>query len=543
MSSPTAGPRTPSTLVLLDAVSWRTPDGRPVLDGVSLSLGGEKTGLVGANGCGKTTLARLAAGELTPAAGSVRRAGRVAYLPQDFAPLADASVAETLGVADKLAALARLTAGAGRDDDLAVLDDDWGVEARVAAVLGRFGLEGVGQDRPVGSLSGGETTRVVLASLLLRGADLVILDEPTNNLDRAARRDLYAAVRDWPVGLLVISHDRELLGLMDRIAELGPHGLRLYGGNYAFYAEQRRLEEEAARRGLADAEKTLRKERREAQATRERQERRNSRGKKDRDQVGQPTILLNKFRETSENTTARLAGVGEARVADARADLEAARERVAERARLDITLTPVDLPAGKTVLELEDVSFAFPGAAPLLRGVSLRLVGPERVALVGPNGCGKTTLLRLITGELTPAAGVVRVGVERVNCLDQRAALLRPERSVLENFRACNPGLSETVCRLTLARFLFRTDAVHRPACTLSGGERLRAALACVLTGVAPPQLLLLDEPTNHLDLDSLANLEQALRLYTGALLVVSHDRAFLDAVGVTRFVELEAQR
>src|SRR5262249_59272787 len=114
-----------------------------------------------------------------------------------------------------------------------------------------------------------------------------------------------------------------------------------------------------------------------------------------------------------------------------------------------------------------------------------------------------------------------------------------PGRSVLENFRAFNPGLSETVCRLTLARFLFRTDAVHRPAETLSGGERLRAALACVLTGVAPPQLLLLDEPTNHLDLDSLANLEQALRQYTGALLVVSHDRTFLNNAGVTRSVDL----
>jgi ATPase subunit of ABC transporter with duplicated ATPase domains len=161
------------------------------------------------------------------------------------------------------------------------------------------------------------------------------------------------------------------------------------------------------------------------------------------------------------------------------------------------------------------------------------------VALLGPNGSGKTTLIRLILGELRPAAGGVYLGVERAHCLDQRASLLHPGGSVLDNFRAWNPGLSETVCRLTLARFLFRTDAVHRPAGTLSGGERLRAALACVLTGVAPPQLLLLDEPTNHLDLASLANLEQALRLYTGALLVVSHDRTFLEGIGVTRRVEL----
>jgi len=192
------------------------------------------------------------------------------------------------------------------------------------------------------------------------------------------------------------------------------------------------------------------------------------------------------------------------------------------------------------VVELEDVSFQHAGAGrPLFTGFDLRLVGPERIALVGPNGSGKSTLLRLLLGELQPTTGSVRVGVERVNCLDQRASLLNPHRSVLENFRTWNPGLTETVCRLTLARFLFRTDAVHRLPTTLSGGERLRAALACVLTGVAPPQLLLLDEPTNHLDLASLANLEQALRLYTGALLVVSHDRTFLENIGVRRRVEL----
>jgi ATPase subunit of ABC transporter with duplicated ATPase domains len=131
------------------------------------------------------------------------------------------------------------------------------------------------------------------------------------------------------------------------------------------------------------------------------------------------------------------------------------------------------------------------------------------------------------------------VGVKRVTCLDQKAALLRPEWSVLENYRACNPGLSETDCRLTLARFLFRTDAVHKPAAALSGGERLRAGLACTLTAAVPPPLLLLDEPTNHLDLESLDNLEQALRGYTGALLVVSHDRTFLENIGVTRCIEL----
>jgi ATPase subunit of ABC transporter with duplicated ATPase domains len=527
-------------IVLATGVSWRTPGDVPVLDDVTLSLGREKTGLVGANGCGKTTLARILTGDLTPTTGQVHRHGSVAFLPQDFTPLGTQTVAQVLGVADKLAALARLTEGSGSVDDLALLDDDWGIESRVAAVLDRFGLSHLGLDRCVETLSGGETTRVVLAGLLLARTDLLVLDEPTNNLDRTSREALYAAVADWPAGLLVISHDRELLDLMDRIVDLTGGTPRVYGGNYTFYAEQHTVEEEAARQDLAEAAKTLRKVRREAQAARENQARRNSRGKKDREKVGMPPILLGAMRNTAEATTARLKTTLDEKVTAARSTLDEARDRVDSRALLDITLTPVDLPAGKIVLDLQGVSFAY-GDVRLLTDLDLRIVGPERVALVGRNGSGKTTLLRVIQGELQPAAGTATIGVERVGFLDQRAELLRPEWSVLENFRAGNPELSETVCRLTLARFLFRTDDVHRLAGTLSGGERLRAALACVLTGVKPPQLLILDEPTNHLDLESLANLEAALRLYTGALLIVSHDRRFLEAVGVTRQAELSA--
>jgi ATPase subunit of ABC transporter with duplicated ATPase domains len=461
-------------------------------------------------------------------------------LPQDFWPVQEQTVAEALGVRDKLDALGRLKAGNGSDADLAVLDDDWAVEERVAAELSRLGLSAVGLDRRLGSLSGGETTRVVLASLFLRRPDLLLLDEPTNNLDRESREALRAALADWPGGLVVVSHDRALLRLMDRMVELTPKGAKSYGGNYDLYVEQRNAEARAAEEQLAAAEKDLRRARREAQAARERQERRNSRGAKDRDKVGIPTILLNAMRQKSEQATARLKTTHDDRVAGARDTLAEARERVEQSRELAVRLPPIDLPAGKLILEVEDVCFRYPGSPrPLLDGFTLRMVGPERVALAGPNGCGKTTLLRLIRGELTPDAGTVRVGADRWRCLDQSADLLIGRLTVLENFRRHAPRVSETACRMTLGRFLFRGETVHKPATALSGGERLRAALACVLSAAEPPQLLLLDEPTNHLDLPSLANLERALRGYTGALLVVSHDRDFLDAVGVDRVIEL----
>jgi ATPase subunit of ABC transporter with duplicated ATPase domains len=176
----------------------------------------------------------------------------------------------------------------------------------------------------------------------------------------------------------------------------------------------------------------------------------------------------------------------------------------------------------------------------VLDGVSLRIVGPERVALAGPNGCGKTTLLRVAMGQLAPDAGTVRrLPGARTASLDQQGAALDPALSVLENFRAFHPRMEETAARYFLARFLFSHEAALQAVGTLSGGQRLRASLACVLGGEHPPSFLVLDEPTNHLDLDALEALESALRAYDGALLVVSHDAAFLDAIGVERHLAL----
>jgi len=525
-----------------DRLACSLADGRTLFQDFTAGFGRERTGLVGPNGVGKSTLARILAGELEPTAGTVVRRCTVGYLPQDFEVRADAPLASILGIAERLAVVERVYAGTADPAELDLVGDDWDLRERAEAALDRLGLSHLRLDRPVLRVSGGEATRVALAGLSIAGPDFLVLDEPTNNLDAQGREALYEFVRGWQGGLLAISHDRTLLRLMDRIVVMTERGTRVYGGDFDAYRAQRAAEDEAAARELASAESALRTARRKAQEVRERQDRRASQGKAGRANATLPKILLNARKARSEGTTARLREVGARVVEESRERKEAARERVEERAVLAVDLPTVGLPAGKTVLELEGVSYRHPGApGEALRDLSLRLVGPERVAVVGPNGSGKSTLLRLVAGELAPTSGVVRVGIapEEVAHFDQFARRLDPSRSVLENYRAANPSLDETRARTALARFLFVEDGAHQPVGTLSGGQRLRAALACVLNGWRPPRLLLLDEPTNHLDLDSLAALESVLNGYDGALLAVSHDRAFLEAVGVRRWVEL----
>ncbi len=519
----------------LDSVAARTPDGRPLFENLTLAFGPERTGLVGRNGVGKTTLLRLIAGEATAAAGSIGVNGRIGMLRQAVTPALDATVVDLLGVADDFARLARIEAGAGDEADFS--DADWTLPARLEQALAEVGLAGIDPARTAASLSGGQATRAALARLLVQAPDLILLDEPTNNLDVEGRELVTQVLRGWRGGALVVSHDRGLLREMDRIVELSSLGARVYGGNYDLYAERKAEEQAAAERDLAAAERDSDRVAREAQSARERQSRRDSAGKRFAAKGGTPKIVLGMMAERAENSGARGEILAERQREAAAERLNAARERVERARELGFTLPSTGLPPGRTVLTLEDVSFRY-GDAPVLSAVSLRITGPERVAITGPNGRGKTTLLKLAAGLIEPTAGLVTRG-SSATLLDQRTALLADEETILQNFQRLNPGASLNDAHAALARFLFRNTAAHQVAGSLSGGERLRAGLACVLARLEPPQLLILDEPTNHLDLTSIAAIETALSAYDGAMLIVSHDPDFLEAVGVERTVEL----
>lgn len=526
----------PHPQITLDGLGYATPDGHSLFENLTLTFGAERTGLVGRNGVGKSTLLRILTGEVAPTYGAATIRGRLGLLPQALEPPPGAGVADLLGVADALARLRRIEAGQGSQDDFG--DADWTLEARLDAALAELGLPGLDLERPAASLSGGQVTRARLAGLVAAEPDLLILDEPTNNLDAAARDLVAELLGRWKGGAIVVSHDRALLRRMDRIVELTSLGAQVYGGDYDLFAERKAQAEAAAVRELADAEKTAARVAREVQVAAERKQRKDAAGKRSRAKGDAPKILLDAQAQRAEATGARERRVAE-RLKAAASDAQAAADAKVERVRkLAFELPPSGLAAGKTVLAFEDVTFAWPGGPTLLRGRSLRVTGPERVAISGTNGSGKTTLVRLAAGELAPIAGRIVRGVPAA-FLDQQASLLGSDPTLVAAFRRLNPASSENAARTALARFLFRNTAAENPVTSLSGGERLRAALACLLLGDCPPKLLILDEPTNHLDLDSIGAVEAALAGYDGALLVVSHDPDFLAAIGVERDVRL----
>lgn len=495
--------------------------------------------MVGRNGAGKSTLLRLIAGEAAPAEGSVTHTGAVGVLHQrhDLAP--GERVVETLGVGEAMAVIDRVLAGKTEDDDLERAD--WTLESRIAARLATVGLSGLDLERPTETLSGGELTRLRLAGLMLAEPDLLLLDEPTNHLDADARRFVAEALDGWSGGAVVVSHDRDLLNRMDRIVELSSLGASVHGGGYDDWAAWREIERAAAARGLAEAERGVAQAGREAQAARERQARRDRAGRAFRMKASEPKILLDAAQDRSERTAGRGSALADRARETAQATLEAAGARVERGKRLGMTLPSSGLAARRTVLAMTGATWDAPDSRGIVGPVDLSIVGPGRVAVVGPNGVGKSTLLRLAAGAIEPTTGSVERPVPSA-MLDQSVSLLRSDETLVEAFRRLNPEAGPNAARAALARGLFRNTAAERTVGGLSGGERLRAGLVCVMGAETPPQLLILDEPTNHLDLEAMEAVEAVLSAWDGALLVVSHDRAFLEAVGVGQTLELVAQ-
>ncbi len=544
-----------SPVLIGTSISYTFPDGEKLFESLSFSLTRKKTAIIGINGSGKSTLMRIAAGLLKPSTGEIVHRGTLLYLPQTSVDQPDSTIADALGISGKLSALERL--GAGDDDPrlFETIGEDWLTAERATTALEKFELQFVRLNSPVDRLSPGERMRLRLVRIDLQAPDLLLLDEPTNHLDAAGRRWMKQTLEDYKGAVLLISHDRELLETVENTWELTASGLQTFGGGYSFYKEIKEAHRSRAELRLTYAKQEADLRAKQGQDAKLRQQKRIEKGKKIQAKGGIPRIAAGLLKRRAQETLAKTSGLHDKRVEAANSELTLARTQAPIEASIVIDAHYEASPEGLILVHAKDFNCAVPTENGLRwlwsADLNFTLKGRERWALTGANGSGKSTLLRRIEsaacaktndrskdsapitrGELSTRFGAVAY-------LNQEPEFLATEKPLLDIFRERTPQLSEDERRVRLARFLFPGPKAMQTCSSLSGGEKMRAALACVLNQDPLPRLLILDEPTNDLDLASVEQIEKALRELSCALFVVSHDPRFLEAIGIDHRLEL----
>ncbi len=528
-------------MLILQNISYIHPDKNLLFETINLTVNRQdKIALIGNNGSGKSTLLKIMAQELQPLDGQLHALAEPYYVPQIFGQYNQLSIGQALGVEDKLRALHNILEGNATEENFNVLNDDWTIEDRCAEALNYWQLNKLDLSQKIETLSGGQKTKVFLAGISIHQSNLVLLDEPSNHLDISGRELLYEYIQSTKSTLIVVSHDRKLLNLLNNICELTKHGIKVYGGNYAFYTEQRQIEINALNQDLQSKEKALRKAKEKEREVTERQQKLDSRGKGKQEKAGIAKIMMNTLRNKAENSTSKMKGVHAEKIGGISQGLQELRSSVPDTNKMKFGFDNSNLHKGKILFKAGGVNYTYNNELLWNEDLTFQISSGERMAIKGLNGSGKTTLINIILGNLKPQIGTTYSTHIKSIYIDQDYSLINNQLKVYEQAQQFNTtALQEHEVKIRLNRFLFGKEDWEKSCGALSGGEKMRLMLCCLTIGSQSPDIIILDEPTNNLDIQNIEILTSAINEYEGTLIVVSHDDTFLEQTKISRTIQL----
>jgi len=529
-------------MLILRDLSYTHPNKDLLFKNISLTVNNlDKVALIGNNGVGKSTLLQIISGTLQHSSGRVTAEEIPYYVPQMYGQYDHFSIGQTLNVEAKLKALTSILHGQFSEENYEQLDEDWGIESRCAEALAYWQLSDLNLNQSMRTLSGGQKTRVLLAGITIHQPKLVLMDEPSNHLDLTGRYQLYRFIESTSSTLLIVSHDRRLLNLLNTVCEMTKQGISVYGGNYDFYAQQKQLEREALDQNIQSKERIWREAKKRQRETVERQQKLDARGKKKQIKSGMPRIMMNKMKNDAENSSSKLNSVHVKKIEGISQELQNLRSLLPDIDKIKFGFEPSTLHKGKILFAASNLNYSYEAQHLWDSNLQVEIRSGERIALKGKNGSGKTTLIKLILGDLEPQKGTIKRADFKSVYIDQDYSLIINTLSIYEQAQRFNTSLlPEHEVKIRLDRFLFGRETWDKPCSTLSGGERMRLMLCCLTINHQAPDMIILDEPTNNLDIQNIEIVTRTITAYQGTLIVVSHDERFLEEVGVHRVIELE---
>ncbi|NLN84432.1 MAG: ABC-F family ATP-binding cassette domain-containing protein, partial [Firmicutes bacterium] len=395
-------------MLILQNISYTHPNKNLLFTDINLTVNiSEKIALIGNNGVGKSTLFKIVVGELQPSNGKISVKTKPYYVPQIFGQFNHLTISQALRIEDRLNALKEILKGNTSEENFNLLNDDWAIEERCNEALSYWQLNDLNLSQKLESLSGRQKTKIFLAGISIHQPELILLDEPSNHLDTDSRQLMYDFIQTTKSTLIVVSHDRKLLNLLDSVYELGKHGIKVYGGNYDFYKQQKQIENNALSRDIQSKEKMLRKAKEKEQKTLERQQKLDTRARKNLGKVNLPKIVSNTWRNSAERSTAKTVSVHAEKISGLSQDLLELRSSVFVIDIMKFGFDNSTLHKGKILFTAIDINFGYDNQPLWTENLNFQIISGERITLKGKNNSGKTTLIRLILGDIEPQSGTI----------------------------------------------------------------------------------------------------------------------------------------